>query len=98
MRQFWPRLATHIPGVIVFLVVVTSVRQIDGYPWGLPALLVSAVAFGIALVLQHVVTHAVRAYFGFDEDDEGDDPDDDDDPDDPIIVPDTPEALYENAR
>lgn len=99
MRRIWPRLAARLPGLIVFIVFVTSIRHVDGYPWGLPALLVSAIAFAIGLALEHVITHAVNAYFGFTDDDDDDDgPDDDDDPDDPIIVPDTPESLYENAR
>lgn len=99
MRQLWPRLAARVPGLIVFLIVVISVRHLDGYPWGLPALLVSAIAFGVGLALEHVVTHAVNAYFGFGDDGDDDGPDDDDDdPDDPIIVPDTPESLYEHTR
>ena len=99
MRHLWPRLAARIPGLIAFLAFMAAVRGADGYPWGMPALLVTAIAFLIGLALEHVITSAVNTYFGFTDDDDDDDgPDDDDDPDDPIIVPDTPESLYEHAR
>ena len=99
MRGTWPRLAARLPGLVVFILLVTTIHHADGYPWGLPILLVDTLAVAAAFALEHFTTHAINAYFGFDDEDDDDQgPDDDEDPDGPIIVPDTPEALFENAR
>lgn len=98
------RLLAHVPGQMVMFGTLFMTRHVDGYPWGLPNGVALVLTVIVAVVLGHVVTHAVVAYFGFDRpyDDDGGDgdgpDDDDDDPDDPIIVPDTPEALYEHSR
>lgn len=106
MHRLLRRLAATVPGHCVTIFIVGGAHSATTLNWGVPVWILTVAAALISLVLFFIVTGAISTFYGLSFSNgvrrdpglgDGDDGDDDD-PDDPIIVPDTPESLYERAR